>query len=87
MMIKVACHPKWLSIQGTVSGAKIAPIVVPELKMPTAKDLSFLGKYSAVALIAAGKLPASPMAKTALANMKPSTDTGMAAIPIHPNAE
>jgi hypothetical protein len=37
-----------------------------------------LGKYSAVARIAAGKLPASPMARIVRATMKPMTDAGTA---------
>ena len=85
--INAACHPHCFSIQGTVRGTKIAPIVVPELKMPVAKDLSFLGKYSAVAFIAAGKLPASPMAKTDLAKIKPTTDADIAAMPVQPSTD
>ena len=42
----------------------MAPTFAPELKIPVAKARSFFGKYSAVALIAAGKLPASPSAST-----------------------
>ena len=64
MMMKAVSHPQFVLIQGTVSGARMAPTLVPELKIPVAKDLSFLGKYSDVALIAAGKFPASPKAKT-----------------------
>ncbi len=59
----------------------MAPTLAPELKIPVANDLSFLGKYSAVAFIAAGKLPASPNARTALENIKPTTETLNAAIP------
>ena len=44
---------------GMDSGAAKAPMVAPALKMLVASALSFLGKYSAVALIAAGKFPAS----------------------------
>ena len=66
IMMNAQVQPQFTCIQGTVSGASIAPTLVPELKMPVAKDLSFLGKYSAVALIAAGKLPASPKASMAL---------------------
>jgi hypothetical protein len=60
-MIKAHCQPQLMRIQGTVNGASIAPIFVPEFHIPVANDLSFLGKYSAVALIAAGKLPAHQM--------------------------
>ena len=52
--------------------------------MPVAKERSFLGKYSAVALIAAGKFPASPMANTALENINPAIETGTAAMPNQP---
>jgi len=41
-----------------VTGAKIAPMLAPELKMPVASARSFLGKHSAVVLMDAGKLPA-----------------------------
>jgi hypothetical protein len=41
--------------------------------MEVAKALSFLGKYSAVTLIAAGKLPDSPTANTILAAIKNQT--------------
>ena len=37
-----------------VMGAASAPTVAPALKILVAKALSFLGKYSAVAFIAAG---------------------------------
>lgn len=57
-------HPHSSAITGTVSGATMAPTFAPELKIPVAKARSFFGKYSAVALIAAGKLPASPSAST-----------------------
>ncbi len=52
--------------------------------MPVANDLSFLGKYSAVALMAAGKLPASPNARIALENMNPITEMEKPAIPNQP---
>ena len=45
----------------------------------------FLGKYSAVAFIAAGKLPASPNARTARLTMKPATETLKAVIPKSPS--
>ena len=37
-----------------MNGAIVAPILVPELKMPVAKARSFRGNHSATALIAAG---------------------------------
>ena len=76
IIINAVCHPQCNAIQGTVSGASIAPTLAPELKIPVANDLSFLGKYSAVALIAAGKLPASPNANTARDIIKPKIETG-----------
>lgn len=66
MIKKAASQPPCLAIQGTVNGASMAPTLAPELNIPVANDLSFFGKYSAVALIAAGKLPDSPKPSTAL---------------------
>ena len=63
MMMKAASHPQFSAIHGTVNGARIAPTLVPELKIPVANDLSFFGKYSAVALIAAGKVSGFPNGK------------------------
>ena len=54
------CHPKRTVIQGTTSGAIVAPMFAPELKMPVASARSFFGNHSATVLIAAGKLPDSP---------------------------
>ena len=50
-----------------------APMDAPELKIDVAKARSFLGKYSAVTLIAAGKLPASPRARMQRAAIKSHT--------------
>ena len=52
--------PRWIAIHGTMSGAMIAPMLVPELKMPVARARSDFGNHSATVLIAAGKLPDSP---------------------------
>src|SRR5690606_36054128 len=82
--INVLCHPHCRAIQGTVNGARIAPTVAPELNIPVAKDLSFFGKYSAVALIAAGKFPASPIPKSAREIVKPTTETDKPDKPITP---
>ena len=60
-------------MNGIVRGAAKAPTVAPALKILVARALSFLGKYSAVVLIAAGKLPASPIAKMSLAKIKSAT--------------
>src|SRR6266576_5782250 len=84
IMTKAASHPQFNLIHGTVSGARIAPTLAPELKIPVANDLSFFGKYSEVALIAAGKFPASPKASIALENINPKTETEKAVMPAHP---
>lgn len=47
--------------QGTKSGGIIAPMFALLLKIPVASARSFLGNHSAMVLIDAGKLPASPM--------------------------
>ncbi len=52
-----------------------APTVAPALKMLVENARSFFGKYSAVALIAAGKLPASPTANTKRAKINNVTLT------------
>ena len=57
-----------------VSGARKAPTLVPELRTSVPKERFFFGTYSAVALMAAGMLPASPMASTRRDAMKPATD-------------
>ena len=59
--------------RGMVAGATRAPMDAPELKIEVAKALSFLGKYSAVTLMAAGKLPASPRARMQRAATKSQT--------------
>src|SRR4029077_4679070 len=68
---KAHCQPIFSAINGTQRGAAIAPILAPELKIPVAKALSFLGNHSATVLMAAGKLPASLIPKAALATPKP----------------
>ncbi|MNE12850.1 hypothetical protein D3C80_1056700 [compost metagenome] len=75
MMMKDISHPKDFAINGIVIGAAKAPTVAPALKILVAKALSFLGKYSAVVLIAAGKFPASPTAKTKRAKINKATLT------------
>src|SRR6185503_2923110 len=84
-IINAASQPQCFPIHGTVSGASTAPILAPELKIPVDNDLSFLGKYSAVAFIAAGKFPASPNASIALENIKPKTEMENPAMPNQPN--
>src|SRR4051812_9411064 len=80
--INAVCHPQLVAIHGTVKGARMAPTLAPELNIPVANDLSFFGKYSAVALMAAGKLPASPKASTVREIINPRMETGTAANPI-----
>ena len=63
-------QPSSLASGGMLSGANSAPIDAPALKMEVAYARSFFGKYSAVTLIAAGKLPASPIARIHRAAMK-----------------
>src|SRR5205823_7399226 len=53
-------QPRLSAIHGTTRGAMIAPMFVPELKMPVASARSHFGNHSATVLIAAGKLPDSP---------------------------
>ena len=84
MIKNASSQPQVVTIQGTDSGANMAPTLVPELNIPVANALSFFGKYSAVALIAAGKLPASPKPNNALDNINPAIEIGTAVIPTHP---
>ena len=70
MMIKAISQPQALASSGIVSGAMSAPMDAPALNIDVANARSFFGKYSAVVLIAAGKLPASPSASTLRATRK-----------------
>ena len=63
MIIKVISQPHARASNGIVAGAAKAPTDAPLLNIEVEKALSFLGKYSAVTFMAAGKLPASPTAK------------------------
>ena len=56
-------QPHARASRGMVAGAAKAPTEAPLLKIEVENARSFLGKYSAVALMAAGKLPASPTAR------------------------
>ncbi len=71
---KAQYQPNESVIHGTTSGVARAPTLVPELKIPVARARSRLGNHSAVTLIAAGKLPASPSPSANRATMKPATD-------------
>ena len=71
VMIKAQRQLSASAINGTVKGAMIAPMLVPELKIPVASARSFLGNHSAVALMAAGKFPDSVTPKAARAIKNP----------------
>ena len=73
-MINDQYHPHRSVIVGTTIGVRTAPTLVPELKIPVASARSFLGNHSAVTLIAAGKLPASPNPSRSRAKINPATD-------------
>ena len=80
MMMKAISQPPPIPLslknwarRGMVAGATRAPTDAPALKIEVAKARSFLGKYSAVVLMAAGKLPASPRASMQRAAMKSHT--------------
>ena len=86
MMMKAISQPQNFAITGIVSGAASAPTEEPELKIEVENARSFFGKYSAVTLIAAGKLPASPSASTARHARKSHTETVMPIIETKPAA-
>ena len=70
MITNAISHPQALASNGMLKGAIRAPIEAPALKMEVAYARSFFGKYSAVTLMAAGKLPASPSARMQRATRK-----------------
>ncbi len=86
MMMKLISQPQCWAITGIVSGAASAPTEEPALKMDVANARSFFGKYSAVTLIAAGKLPASPSASTDRHARKSHTEIVMPHIATKPAA-
>ena len=63
MMMNAISQPHARASNGMVAGAANAPTEAPLLNIEVEKARSFLGKYSAVTLMAAGKLPASPSAR------------------------
>jgi len=67
------------TIHGTISGVIIAPMFVPELKIPVASARSFFGNHSATHLMLAGKTPASPnpKAERAITNVGRECANGM----------
>ena len=75
MITNAISQPNAAARGGMVAGATRAPTDAPALKMEVANARSFLGKYSAVVLMAAGKLPASPRARMPRAARKSHTLT------------
>ena len=75
MMMKASSQPNFSANGGMLIGAASAPTDAPALKMEVAKARSFFGKYYAVTLMAAGKLPLSPSARMARQNKKRYTLT------------
>ena len=73
-MMNALSHPHALAMNGMVAGAARAPTDAPLLKMAVAKARSFFGKYSAVTLMADGKLPDSPNANMRRQAMNRYTD-------------
>jgi hypothetical protein len=60
-------------MSGTMSGAKIAPMFEPVLKIPVATERSFGGNHSVTTRMAAGKFPDSPSPSANRAPQKPPT--------------
>src|SRR2546426_2543267 len=48
-------QPQFSAIHGTMSGVRIAPVLVPALKMPVARARSSLGNHSPTLLIEIGR--------------------------------
>src|ERR1700755_485733 len=67
-------QPQCDAIGGTSSGVTIAPMLVPELKIPTANARSFFGNHSATVFRLAGKTPASPNPSANRANANPASE-------------
>ena len=89
MMMNDISQPQARASRGIVAGAANAPTDAPLLKIEVEKARSFFGKYSAVALIAAGKFPASPTAKIRRQARKSHTEMVVSAVmlpPARPNA-
>ena len=74
MITNAARQPNASASGGMIAGANTAPMFAPELKMPVASARSRRGNHSAVVLIAAGKLPPSPMPSSARTIAKPVTE-------------
>src|SRR5260370_40826550 len=63
-----------MAMNGTTNGATRAPTFEPLLKMPVASARSFFGNHSAIVLMEAGKLPASPKPTAKPAVPKPKAE-------------
>src|SRR3954462_13776499 len=72
----------YIAFSATNAGGPIIDATFePALNTPVAKARSFLGNHSATALMAAGKLPASPRPSMARQKPKPSVDRDSACSP------
>ena len=71
---KPACQPYLPVARATRMGAMKKLTLVPELKRPVAVARSSAGNHSEMALMAAGKLPDSPMPRKRRAMQKPATE-------------
>src|SRR5437762_11644243 len=74
-------HPYTAFKATNAGGPIIAATLVPALKAPVAKARSFFGNHSATALMAAGKLPASPRPSMPRQKPKPTADRARACNP------
>ena len=61
--IKMDCQERKIASTPIIGYATIPPIAAPELKIPCAKALSFVGNHSAFAFAAPGQFPASAIPK------------------------
>src|SRR5690606_8475402 len=73
VMRNTSCQPNVTRIHGVMRTAKTTPTAVPELNIPAATPLSFVGNHSDIAFMPAGKLPASPSPNPIRATTKPVT--------------
>src|SRR5437868_15034397 len=70
VMTNAQRQPQVSAIIGTMSGVRIAPVLVPALKMPVARARSSLGNHSPTLLMAPGKFADSPRPSSARAAEK-----------------
>src|ERR1019366_603818 len=73
VQIKAAFQPHFPVTKAIRRGATKNEALDPELKRPVARARSSEGNHSVVALMAAGKLPDSPMPRKIRAMQKPMT--------------